>query len=65
MTLHCHAFRSTFAQCGHTGATFEIDGVPLFDACNEFLDKAGDLIRVAREIADQEHGTNALTLPPS
>jgi hypothetical protein len=43
---------------------FDIDGLPLFDVCKKFLDKAGDLIGVAQEIADRVHGTHALTPPP-
>ena len=49
MPSHVHPVRPRWSD-------FEIDGLPLHDACEEFLDKAGDLVRMAREIAGRVHG---------
>jgi len=58
MPPHIHPVRPYWSD-------FDIDGLPLFDACKEFLDKAGDLTKVARDVADRVHGTHTLTPPPS
>ena len=55
MPSHVHPVRPRWSDLG----------LPLHDACEEFLDKTGDLIRVAREIAGRVHGTQALNPPPA
>src|SRR5262249_32900207 len=43
---------------------FVIDGKPLFQACNEYLESAQALVRVARALAQSVHGGSKLTSPP-
>ena len=45
-------------------ADFKIDGQPLFESLLPYLDAASTLIREAREIALQVHGTEPLSPPP-
>ena len=44
---------------------FDIDGHPLFSTCREYLNHAHALVKEARVISLQAHGTNGLTSPPS
>ena len=44
---------------------FEIDGLPLFAACQEYVDSARALANEAQSISLQVHGSNALTTPPT
>jgi hypothetical protein len=43
---------------------FEIDGQPLFPACEDYLKNTSEVIAKAREISDRVHGSNSLTPPP-
>jgi hypothetical protein len=43
---------------------FNIDGQPLFTACQTFLQAAGDLAEASRKIAQQVHGSHTITRPP-
>jgi len=44
---------------------FELEGQPLFPACQEYLDGARALVNTARHISDVVHGTMSLSSPPS
>ena len=43
---------------------FDIEGQPLFPACQDYLDGARTLMNDARRISGQVHGTKSLTPPP-
>jgi hypothetical protein len=44
---------------------FTIQGRPLFETCQKYLNSAQGLIGEARLIAERAHGAEHLTLPPS
>jgi len=44
---------------------FEIDGQPLFRACQNYLDEANKLVAEARLIAGTVHGTSVVSDPPT
>lgn len=44
---------------------FELEGQPLFPACQEYLNGARTLIKTARPISDVVHGAMNLSSPPS
>ncbi|HEX6706695.1 MAG TPA: hypothetical protein VF169_18195 [Albitalea sp.] len=43
---------------------FTIDGQPLFQAAQAYLESARELVRVARDLASKVHGNLPLTSPP-
>ena len=44
---------------------FDIEGQPLFPACQDYINSAGTLMDEARRIALQVHGDNSLSSPPT
>jgi hypothetical protein len=44
---------------------FELEGRPLFPACQEYLNGAQDLVNTAHQICDVVHGNMPLSFPPS
>lgn len=44
---------------------FELEGQPLFPACQEYLNGARTLVDTGRHISDVVHGTMSLSAPPS
>jgi hypothetical protein len=46
-------------------SNFTIDGKPLFEECKSYLDEANALYTRGQEIAQQTHGDNPLTMPPT
>ena len=47
-----------------TWKDFTIEGKPLFDTCQDYLNSAQELIGEARKIATAEHSGGKLTAPP-
>jgi hypothetical protein len=44
---------------------FSIDGVPLFQTCRDYLDRACGLANRARVLAQEVHGESEITPPPT